>query len=230
MDRIARAAATFCGFLTLAGAVFFAALTVFFAAGFGFGAAFFPLLATFTAVFLTGFDFETALDDALRAGVLAAVARLAFGLEADLALTDRFAVFAEVRFAAERAVDLRKPFVRLLLIFLANLKKAAQEVLSSRRNAAELTIAPPLNQSAQLFAGALRWCLRPVSYSDVVNIEKHLMVIVGYATVRSGLRRFVRLAKLAPTEEVTSCRIKICDHEAAFRVHSPNRLPAPDFN
>ena len=56
------------------------------------------------------------------------------------------------------------------------------------------------------------------------------MVIVGYATVRFGLRRFVTLSEPAPTEEVTSFRIKICDHEAAFRVHSPNRLPATAFN
>ena len=103
--------------MTLAGVVFLAALTVFLATSFGLATGFLVLLETFAAVFLTGFDFETALDDALRAGVLAAVARFALGLEADLAFTDRFAVFAEVRFAAERAVDLRKPFVRLLLIF-----------------------------------------------------------------------------------------------------------------
>ena len=106
--------------MTLDGVVvFLAALATFFATGLAtaFGAGFLPLLEALTAVFLTGFDFAAALETVLRVGVLAAVARLALGLEADLALTERFAVFAEVRFAAERAVDLRKPFVRLLLIF-----------------------------------------------------------------------------------------------------------------
>ncbi len=105
--------------MTLEGVVFLAALAAFFATGLAttFGAGFLPLLEALAAVFLTGFDFAAAFETALRVGVLAAVARLALGLEADFALTDRFAVFAEARFAAERAVDLRKPFVRLLLIF-----------------------------------------------------------------------------------------------------------------
>ena len=126
--------------MTLAGVVFLAGFAAFFVTSFE--TAFLLLLETLTAVFLTGFDFaaalEVALEAALRGRVLAAVARFALGLEADLALTERFAVFAEVRFAAERAVDLRKPFVRLLLIVLANLKKAAQEVLSSRGNVRSL--------------------------------------------------------------------------------------------
>jgi len=49
---------------------------------------------------------------------LAAVALLAFGFEADFAFTARFAAFEEVRFAAVRAVDRRKPFERLLLILV----------------------------------------------------------------------------------------------------------------
>jgi len=139
MGRIARAAATFCGFLTLAGVVFLAGLAAFLATSFRAG--FLLLLEALTAVFLTVFDFGAALDATLRVGVLAAVARFALGLAVDLAFTERFAVFAEVRFAAERAVDLRKPFVRLLLIFLANLKKAAQESSKQPQERAELTIA-----------------------------------------------------------------------------------------
>ena len=52
---------------------------------------------------------------ALRAG-LAVMARLAFGLDDDFALTARFAVFAAAGLALEREADRLKPFVRLLLM------------------------------------------------------------------------------------------------------------------
>jgi len=64
---------------------------------------------TFTAVF--------------RAGAFATVALLALGFEAVFALTARFAALDDVRFAAVLAVDLRKPFERLLLIFGSNLQR-----------------------------------------------------------------------------------------------------------
>ncbi len=75
-------------------------------------------------VFLVGFALVAVLLVTVL-GALAAVALFALILEAGLALTVRFVVFAEVRFAPERAVDRRKPFVRLLLICV-NPKKAAQ--------------------------------------------------------------------------------------------------------
>ena len=85
------------------------------------------LVATFLAfvarLVATTFLAGLALAGALRAAGLAADALLAFGLDAGLALTARFAVFAEARFAEVRAVDRRKPFVRLLLIFAFNLKR-----------------------------------------------------------------------------------------------------------
>lgn len=121
----ARAAATFCVFLTLETAVFFA--VVFFAAAFG---AVFLLLVTR----LTGADFLTGRLLAvpfLVAGLAAVVARLAFGFEAVFALTARFAVFPAARFAEDRAVDRRKPFVRLLLI-LRLISKGCSVNLSSR--------------------------------------------------------------------------------------------------
>ena len=79
-------------------------------------------MATF---FVFAIDFGLAVFDGralvavfavFRLAVLRALALFAFGLAADLALTARFAVFAEVFFAADRAVDRRKPFVRLLLM------------------------------------------------------------------------------------------------------------------
>ena len=51
-----------------------------------------------------------------------AAALLALGLVAGFALTVRFAVFADARFAEDREVDRRKPFVRLLLMTF-NLKR-----------------------------------------------------------------------------------------------------------
>ena len=86
---------------------------------------------------------------------LATVARLALGFEAGFAFTARFAAFEEVRFAAVRAVDRRKPFERLLLI-LVLIYKGCSAMLSSRGIGAQLNIALRLNQSTQLFAGALR--------------------------------------------------------------------------
>ena len=113
MGRTARTAASFCVFLTLETEGFLAAA---FRAT-GFGAAFLALTAAFG---LAPFFAERSLT-ALRAAGLAVVALLAFGLEADFALTARFAVFA-VGFAFERDADRLKPFVRLLLMG-GNLKR-----------------------------------------------------------------------------------------------------------
>lgn len=113
----ARTAATFCGFLTLEAADFFAAafLTAALAGlGAGFGVGFLLLTTFLLTAFLAGF----VLTAVFRVVLLAAVARLAFGFDAAFAFTVRFAVFAEVRFAADRADDRRKPFVRLLLILV----------------------------------------------------------------------------------------------------------------
>jgi hypothetical protein len=57
-----------------------------------------------------------ALAAVFLAATLATVALFAFGFEAGFVFTARFAAFEEVRFAAVRAVDRRKPFERLLLI------------------------------------------------------------------------------------------------------------------
>jgi hypothetical protein len=81
-------------------------------AGRAFAAAFFAG-RTFTAAFTAAFT--AVLTAVLRAGGLAEVALLAFGLADTLALTTRFAVFA-VGFAFERDVDRLRPFVRLLLM------------------------------------------------------------------------------------------------------------------
>lgn len=127
-------------------------VVAFFAAGLAtaFDATFF-FVATFEApAFLAGL----VLVGVLRAAGLAAVARFALGLEAGLALTARFAVFAEARFAEVRAVDRRKPFVRLLLI-LGLISKGCSGILSSHRIAAQLNTASPLNQLAQPLAGDL---------------------------------------------------------------------------
>ena len=107
--RTALTAATFCVFLTLESVVFLAA--VFFGAGLGVARLVF-VASLGVAAFLAGLAFGAGFLEA----VLVAVALLALTLEAGLALTLRFAVFADARLAAERAVDRRKPFVRLLLI------------------------------------------------------------------------------------------------------------------
>lgn len=96
--------------------------------GFFFGAAALrgAALATVARLFDAAFTGVAFFADLTLAGFLAdafaAVARFALGLEAALALTERFAVLADDRFVAERAVDRRKPFVRLLLI-VADLKR-----------------------------------------------------------------------------------------------------------
>jgi len=142
-----------CGFLTLETAVFFDATF---------------LLATFEAAFAAGFlVFATArfgaaaffgdgfdLAALFLGAALATVARFALTLEAGFAFTARFAAFEEVRFAAVRAVDRRKPFERLLLI-LVLIYKGCSAMLSSRGIGAQLSTALRLNQSTQLFAGAL---------------------------------------------------------------------------
>jgi hypothetical protein len=99
-------AATFWVFLTLETAAFLAGAVL--------------RLATFLGAFRA---FADSLVDlaagrcfaGLRDAVLAAVARLALGFAA-LALTVRFAVFADALRPAERDADRRRPFVRLLLI------------------------------------------------------------------------------------------------------------------
>lgn len=70
-------------------------------------------------VFLLALAFTVLLrTEALAAELFDTVARFAFGFEADLALTARLAVLEEVRFDVVRAVDLRKPFERLLLMWV----------------------------------------------------------------------------------------------------------------
>jgi hypothetical protein len=173
----------------------------------GLGAAFLRLLVYLVeAVFLVG----RAFGALLRAGLFAAVALFAFGFEAGFAFTARFAVLADARLAVDRAADRRKPFVRLLLIFCL-ISKGCSEELSSRGIGAQLSIAALLNQLAQLFAGALRFILVTLNSAKSNNIEKHLMVIVCYVTVRLGSGRASRLRQTAPTEEVTSFRFKTCD-------------------
>jgi hypothetical protein len=138
--------------LTLETSAFFL-VVAFLAAGLaaGLGATFLPFVARLVA---TSFLAVLAFAGALRAAGLAAAALLAFGLEAGLALTARFAVFAEARFAEVRAVDRRKPFVRLLLI-LRLISKGCSVILSSHWIAAQLNTASRLNQLAQPFAGDL---------------------------------------------------------------------------
>jgi hypothetical protein len=139
------------------GATFFAgafAVTLTLAAGFFDLAARFTGVAFFGAGFALAALFLGAVLVAALGAALVAVARLAFGFEADFALTARFAALEEVRFAAVRAVDRRKPFERLLLI-LALICKGCLDVLSSRGIGAQLNIALSLNQSTQVFAGAL---------------------------------------------------------------------------
>ena len=118
MGRTARTAASFCVFLTLDTGTFFAADLAAALRATGLGAAFLALTAPFG--FAAAFFAVRGLTT-LRAVDLADVALLALGLEAGLALTVRFAVFA-VGFAFERDADRLKPFVRLLLMWV-NLKR-----------------------------------------------------------------------------------------------------------
>jgi hypothetical protein len=106
------------------GAAFFGAAL----RGAGLGVDFLALTAgfAFAAVFLAA-----AVFTALRATGLAAVARRAFGFEADFALTTRFALFA-AGLAFERDVDGLKRFVRLLL--MGGISKGCSPLASSPWN------------------------------------------------------------------------------------------------
>ena len=160
MGRIARTAATFCVVLTLEAEVFF--VVAFLLATFGAG---FLLLVECLAdaAFLVG----RALDEPFRAAALETVPRdtvalFAFGFEADLALTARFAVFEDVRLTVVRADDRRKPFERLLLI-LGLISKGCSGETEQPEERAQLSIASRLNQLSQLFAGALSCASNPHS-------------------------------------------------------------------
>ena len=166
--------------------VFFDA--VFLIAGFGVGFLLFAVRLE-GAAFFVGRALTVAFTLLFRAGAFATVALLALGFEAVFALTARFAALEDVRFAAVLAVDLRKPFERLLLI-LVLIYKGCPDSLSSHRTGAQLSTGLPLNQSAQVVAGALRRPEHLRLHNKSANIEKHLMVIVGYATVRLGLERY----------------------------------------
>ena len=111
VGRTARTAATFWAFLTLVTATFLACRAGALRAAV-FGVAFLALVAFAGAAFLTAaFSFV-----GFRVGDLAALARFALGFAAALAFTGRFAALAVARLLAERAVDRRRPFVRLLLM------------------------------------------------------------------------------------------------------------------
>jgi hypothetical protein len=66
----------------------------------------------------TFFGVDFAFAAAFLGAALATVALFALTFEAGFAFTARLAAFEEVRFAAVRAVDRRKPFERLLLILV----------------------------------------------------------------------------------------------------------------
>jgi hypothetical protein len=85
----------------------------------GFGAAFFVLAAGLALA--EDFLAARGLAAALRDVGLAAVARLALGLDGDFALTARFVLFA-AGLTFDRDADRLKPFVRLLLM-CGNLKR-----------------------------------------------------------------------------------------------------------
>jgi hypothetical protein len=169
-------AASFCVFLTLETASFFAA-AVLRAAGFGAGRR-----------ALAAFGFAAGLRaTALRVAVgLAAAARLAFGLAAaGFALTARFAVFAGAFFAFERVGDRRKPFVRLLLMGW-NLKR----LLTNREQPLESpalyhSFAPKSTNTS--ICGCFTYP-NTVHFDKCANKEKHLMHIVGYVKVRLAYR------------------------------------------
>src|ERR1044072_4872713 len=108
--RTARTAACLCVVLTLETAATFLAGVALRATGFGAAFLVFAVGRGFAAAFLVGRSFA-----ADRADDLAALARLALGLEGDFALTARFALFA-AGLAFERDVDRLNPFVRLLLM------------------------------------------------------------------------------------------------------------------
>jgi hypothetical protein len=177
VGRTALTAASFCVFLTLETASFFAA-AVLRAAGFGAGRR--ALVAAFGLV-------AALRATAFRAAVgLAAVARLAFCLAAaGFALTARFAVLAGVFFAFERVGDRRKPFVRLLLMGW-NLKR----LLTNREQPLESpalyhSFAPKSTNTS--ICGCFT-CPNTVHFDKCANKEKHLMHIVGYVKVRLAYR------------------------------------------
>lgn len=129
----ARTAASLCVFLTLVTASFLDC----------FGGAL--RLAAFATALATGFLLLTALEDVdfltvlsfagLRAADFAALARLALGFEV-FAFTERFAVLAAARLPVERAVDRRRPFVRLLL--MCGISKGCSLEMSSHQNGRSL--------------------------------------------------------------------------------------------
>ena len=129
MGLTALTAASFCVFLTPVTATFFGWLT-----GVRRGAvlagAFLLAFACFlvVATFFVGLAAVLAL--ALRGAAFTPLARLALGLE-EFAFIDCLAVFADARFVVERAVDRRKPFVRLLL--MCGFSKGCSAIVSSRR-------------------------------------------------------------------------------------------------
>jgi hypothetical protein len=84
------------------------------------------------------------LTAGLRAAAFTVLARFALGLEADFALTARFVVFADARFAVDRADERRKPFVRLLL--MCGFSKGSCSLVMSTPKRAENSTAFPLNQ------------------------------------------------------------------------------------
>ena len=99
------------------------------------------------------------------------------GLVEDFALTARFAE----GFALERDVERLNPFVRLLL--MCGISKRLLTVASSRGNGGSLPQASPLNQRAQVFAGALTGP-NPPWFRHMCQQRKNLKVIVGYVKVR----------------------------------------------
>ena len=130
MGLTALTAASLCVVLTLE--LTFETATFFAAAlrANGFAAAFragFTVFFALDAVFLAG----RALTAAFRAGAFAVTALRAFGLEGGLALTTRFAVFADADLAFEREAERLKPFVRLLL--MCGSQKAAHLMRAAAR-------------------------------------------------------------------------------------------------
>ncbi len=129
MGLTALTAASFCVFLTPVTATFFGWLS-----GVRRGAAFVgAFLLTFACFFVVATFFAglaAVLALTFRGAALAPLARLALGLE-EVALIACLAVFADARFAVERVVDRRKPFVRLLL--MCGFSKGCSAIVSSRR-------------------------------------------------------------------------------------------------
>jgi hypothetical protein len=163
--------------LTLGATAFFCALATFRATGLG--AAF----LAFVGLVLTAFFAARTVTAGLRAADFTVLARFALGLAADFALTARFVVFADARFAVDRAVERRKPFVRLLL--MCGFSNGCSLVYEQPPKRAELNTACPLNQWIQEFAAA-SWPWTVAFWPITVNKEKHLKVIVGYVKVRLG--------------------------------------------